>query len=298
MENVSTKAISELTYNPDPQGNNFGAESSWMAFYSDIAVVELPALSALVYDSVVTMPQNVVALAWTYDGTKLSYNQGTGSFHTYTAVTPWSLSGLVFANTSTFATTKASYGHTWHPDGTKFYTCSESGDQFSQWDVPTPNDISSVVDKNTPEAEIVQGQAMDLQWIQAGSILVGLNDLDGGTLDFWDCSIPYDLSTAVKRAGTRQFSAMAGADFNKWQNGMVCSDDGLRLYCVDYNSRELHQADLSTAFLASSGTAVIANDLLLNDAAIRPRGLTTCPNEKSIYVGRNTSKKIERYTWV
>ncbi len=206
---------------------------------------------------------------------------------------------IAFGEVSSFVdsknvTQRLAHGITFKPDGTKMFIVGMSQNKIFEFDLSTAFDISTAT-KNSNEFlhDSEQEDATDIKFNSDGTKLF-LAGEDGDTIDEYNLSTAYDVSTSVYQntyfsGGGLSFVAIA---FNTTGTKLFIYDktgsDSIKQYSLD------SPFDLSNAVLQKQYTGTSSKTL--HAINTNPQGLAFSSDGSKMYVTGVNSQKIKEFT--
>jgi hypothetical protein len=224
-----------------------GYDQDWVSRYSlstawDITTVSYVAKKDIsVYD---TQPYGIFVKS---DGTSVYIVGDQGNdINQFTMTTPWDITTLTFVRVkSVSAQTPAPRGVFFKPDGLKMYVPNNQ-DNILEYSLSTAWDISTASYNQT---FVASDPDSGNQWSNRGIFF-----RDDGTRMFIGAIEPAGIGDGVKQFELSTPWDISTATYTKFkytgdqgglQNGPVFKPDGLKMYMLEFFSREVNQYDLS-----------------------------------------------------
>lgn len=179
-------------------------------------------------------------------------------------------------------------GMVFSSDGLKVYIIGTSGDRVYQYNLTTPYNVTSgvsyFVSYNIAAQETFP---QDVQFSTDGSKMFVLGTEDGGEVNQYTLSTPYEISTATFD-GT-PFTVSTGYDVT----GMCFNNNGSKMYVTFHSSTKfVRQYDLTNPFDITSGVTIESAG---NLGGVVPTGVTFSPTGLMMFITDISSDAVSQY---
>ncbi len=208
----------------------------------------------------------------------------------------WNLANAVYDNISG-SVNPPSGGSTdiyFKPDGTKLYIIDGNNDTVYQYSLPTPWSLATLTYDN--KLLNVNAQAPGPTGIYFKSDGTSMYIVGGSTnmIYQYTMSIAWDVSTSSLFS-----SAALVVATGEFGNGVYFSQDGLRMYVVNYksffgNTASVSQYSLSTAWNISTTNFIALLDITSPDS--RPEGIFFKPDGTKMYIAGSGGGAVYQHT--
>lgn len=235
----------------------------------------------------------------TQDGTKMFLlDNGADNVLYFTLSTPFDLSTAVYT-TITFsvaAQVTAPYGLSFSADGTKMYvTGFQTIGTLWQYALATPWDITTATFTGSITTSFTASGAHAITFSPDGTKAF-LADNANDQIYQYTLPIPWDMLSSVI---TTKFINVGV--YTSTQQGISFSPDGLKIYCVDGDNRQIVEFTLGTAY--DLGTWSFTNKRSINNikinvvSTVSPSGASgLCIRGNNFYISDYTSDTVMQFT--
>ena len=172
------------------------------------------------------------------------------------------------------------------PDGTKMYTMGSTGDTVDEYDLSTAWDVSTAVYLQEFSVAAKEAYPTGVFFKPDGTKMYTIGR-DGDTVDEYDLSTAWDISTAVY---LQEFSVAAKEEYPQ---GVFFKPDGTKMYTIGYAGSTVDEYDLSTAWNVS--TAVFLQQFGVGVKEIYPLGVFFKSDGTKMYTIGRDGDTVDEY---
>ena len=217
------------------------------------------------------------------------YNEGVGTV--VSGSEAYSLAAASYDSVS-FTPSPAinSIGLAFKTDGTKMYTLNLTGASIEQYSLSTAFDITTATkDSKTFSVSSQDSSPYEIEFSSDGTKLFALGTTTD-TVYQYSLSTAWDISTASYDSVSFSVASQATQPY-----GMGFKSDGTALYVLDYNTNNVFQYTLSTAWDVST-LSYSSKSLSVASESTRGYGLGISPDGNKVFVGDDLVDAVFEYT--
>jgi 6-phosphogluconolactonase (cycloisomerase 2 family) len=231
------------------------------------------------------------ALAFNDDGTKL-YIAGPGgdAIDEWALSTPWDVSSGSYTDTLVVGGQENNlFDIAFNDDGTKLYVVGWGNDAVDEWALSTPWDVSSGSYTDTLIVSSQDPSPASIAFSSDGTKLF-VAQWYQNRIDEWSLAAPWDVSTGSFVAELTLDTPATGLNIT----GITFSDDGTKLYVLDYTGADVHELTLGSAFDIFDATYI--ETLTVIDEESTPSDIAFNTNHSQMFVLGFTDGAVDAWT--